>query len=148
MSINPYNQSIADKQKINVKYNSVAEGSDSVPVYVDSEGYVHAIDVRKQKVNKTSSSGTISIGGDSSCNMYYHEVKGATTISLVSQTSFSTFELCLKMPTAYSITFPSSVKWLDNEAPDMSEVGVYYLVFRYDNVVKNWYANLQGMWSL
>lgn len=115
---------------------------------VDYNKVKDLLDVRKQRVNRTSGSGTISIGGDSSCNMYYHEVVGATTISLVSQSSFSTFELCLKMHYAYSITLPSEVKWLDNEAPDMSEVGVYYLVFRYDNVAGNWYANLQGRWSL
>ena len=148
MSLNPYNQSIEAKQNKYVKYEGKIVGNDSTPIYVDAEGFVHTIDVRKQKVNKVSNKGTVSIGNDSTCNMYYQEINGATTFNLVAQQSFSTFELCIKMPTVYSITFPSSVKWLDNEAPDMSEVGVYYLVFRYDNVVGNWYANLQGMWSL
>lgn len=148
MALIPYNKGISEKSGTTLVYDGSFIGSDSVPIYVDKDGLVHTVDVRKQKVSVSSDYHTIIIGGDSTCTMYYHEMNDNATVELVPQDGFSTFELCIKMPYVYSITFPNEVKWLDNSAPDMSEVGVYYLVFRYDTNLGNWYANLQGMWSL
>lgn len=56
-----------------------------------------------------------------------------------------TFELMINMTTPSSITF-NSVTWMDGDAPDLSETGLYFLVFRTLDGGSNWYGNLQGKW--
>lgn len=69
-----------------------------------------------------------------------------TNLALESSRSY-TFELCVDMSTIQTLTFPSSVKWLNDEAPDLSEAGTYFLVFRTIDGGTNWLGNLQGKWS-
>lgn len=59
-----------------------------------------------------------------------------------------TFELEVTFAsTAYTLTFPSDVVWLNDEAPDMSDSGkVYLLAFRKRGTY--WVANLQGSWTI
>lgn len=59
-----------------------------------------------------------------------------------------TFELKITMDTLYSFTFPDTIKWVDDTLPDLSEVGIYYLVFRTDDGGITWFGNSQGKWSL
>ncbi len=70
--------------------------------------------------------------------IYKYSISGATTISfdfsnLSSMTGKAvTFELNLTMPsTAYAVTFPNNVSWLNNEVPSMSTPGkTYMFIFR------------------
>lgn len=41
-----------------------------------------------------------------------------------------TLELYVNMPTPVTIHWPAGVNWPDNEAPDMSEAGLYLFAFR------------------
>jgi hypothetical protein len=56
-----------------------------------------------------------------------------------------TFELWLILSTLYTIAWPSNVKWLDDQAPDLSSTGIYFFAFRRGG---NWLGNMQGRWSL
>ena len=59
-----------------------------------------------------------------------------------------TFELQLNMTSSvYTLTFPSSLTWLDNTAPDMSNTGNYLFVFRTIDAGATWIGNLQGSWN-
>ena len=60
----------------------------------------------------------------------------------------TTFELIIVMRTVQSLTFPSEVVWLDANAPDLSETGVYFLAFRTLDNGNHWAGNLQGKWDL
>lgn len=71
----------------------------------------------------------------------------STTSLTLANTKSYTFELCVVLSSAYSLTFPSSVKWQDGETPDLSEAGTYFLVFRTIDGGTNWLGNLQGMWN-
>ena len=54
-------------------------------------------------------------------------------MSLVSKTGENdvvTLELYVNMPTPVTIHWPAGVNWPDNEAPDMSEAGLYLFAFR------------------
>ena len=55
-----------------------------------------------------------------------------------------TFELYLSMSTAYTLTFPSSVTWL--EEPDTSESGNYLFVFRTLDGGTTYLGNLEARW--
>lgn len=99
---------------------------------------------------ETLSSGTITLAHDKS--IYKITPSAATTftftttgLSLTSSISY-TFELCVNMSTAYTLTFPASVTWQDGTAPDLSATGVYFLVFRTIDSGTTWYGNLQGKW--
>lgn len=48
-----------------------------------------------------------------------------------------TLELYVNMPTPVTIHWPAGVNWPDNEAPDMSEAGLYLFAFR----------RIKGMWE-
>jgi len=69
-----------------------------------------------------------------------------TNLTLSSSRSY-TFELCVDMSTVQTLTFPASVKWQDDETPDLSETGTYFLVFRTIDGGTNWFGNLQGRWN-
>ncbi len=58
-----------------------------------------------------------------------------------------TFELCIVMSTPNSLTFPQSVKWQDDEIPDLSKAGTYFFVFRTIDSGTTWLGYLQGRWS-
>ena len=58
-----------------------------------------------------------------------------------------TFELYLIMsPSVYTLTFPNNLYWQDNEFPDMTNPGMYFLVFRTMDGGLTWFGNLQGRW--
>lgn len=59
-----------------------------------------------------------------------------------------TFELWLILSTLYTIAWPSNVKWLDDQAPDLSSTGIYFFAFRRTIAGGNWLGNMQGRWSL
>lgn len=90
-------------------------------------------------------------------SMYYIVPTGNCSIDYFYDTSIFTgessasitytFELCIAMSTAYTIAFPSSIKWQDNETPDMSEAGVYFFAFRKFRDNPYWVGNLQGHWD-
>lgn len=71
----------------------------------------------------------------------------STTNLTLANTKSYTFELCVDMSTAYSLTFPASVAWQDGETPDLSEAGTYFLVFRSIDGGTTWLGNLQGKWN-
>lgn len=83
-------------------------------------------------------------------NYYTIEPTSATTFTFpsVSAGKVYTFELKVTLSSVYSLTFPSSVVWMNGEAPDMSEAGVYFLVFRTDDGGNTWYGNSQGRWGM
>ena len=86
----------------------------------------------------------------SNSNYYTIKPTSATTFTFpsVSAGKVYTFELKVTLSSVYSLTFPSSVVWMNGEAPDMSEAGVYFLVFRTDDGGNTWYGNSQGRWSI
>ena len=86
----------------------------------------------------------------SNSNYYTIEPTSATTFTFpsVSAGKVYTFELKVTLSSVYSLTFPSSVVWMNGETPDMSEAGVYFLVFRTDDGGNTWYGNSQGRWSI
>lgn len=85
-------------------------------------------------------------------NLYSIEPTQNTSITFntsnIDLTKIVTFELRVSLSSARTLTFPTNIKWLDDSAPDMSEAGLYYLVFRTDDGGLTWLANLQGKWSL
>ena len=103
-------------------------------------------DILTQNAQATSSA--ISLVPNS--NYYTIEPTSATTFTFpsVSAGKVYTFELKVTLSSVYSLTFPSSVVWMNGEAPDMSEVGVYFLVFRTDDGGNTWYGNSQGRWGV
>ena len=90
------------------------------------------------------------ISFDDTSNYYTIAPTAATTFTFPSgldSAKVYTFELKVTLNPVISLTFPNSVKWLNDEAPDMSEIGVYFLAFRTDDGGNTWYGNLQGRWS-
>lgn len=85
---------------------------------------------------------------DNSIVLYNSVPSGATTytfdLSNVNTSNVITFELSVDLTTSYSLTFPSNVMWQNSEAPDLSETGIYYFVFRTVNGGATWLGNLQG----
>lgn len=55
-----------------------------------------------------------------------------------------TFELYINMPTPVAIHWPESIMWTDNEAPDLSEAGLYLLTFRYIFKENIWQGSLNA----
>lgn len=79
------------------------------------------------------------------------EVTVATTftfnmdnITKTGEDDIITFELYINMPTPVGIVWPADIDWgKDEEAPDMSEAGLYLLTFRYIRKIDRWQASLQ-----
>ena len=123
---------------------SINIGTIASPVWVDVAG-IQTL----QNIQNNGASGALSLSDKYS--LYKVTPTGATTISFggsVSATSSIayTFELCIDMSSsAKAITWPS-VTWQGNEAPDLSEAGVYFFAFRTINGGTTWYGNLQGKW--
>jgi len=69
-----------------------------------------------------------------------------TNLSLSNVLSY-TFELCIEMSTAKTLTFPSNVKWQDSETPDMTNTGTYFFAFRTIDSGTSWKGSLQGVWQ-
>ena len=118
---------------------------------LESKGYLtkHQDISGKQDIltqNAQATSSAISLVSNS--NYYTIKPTSATTFTFpsVSAGKVYTFELKVTLSSVYSLTFPSSVVWMNGEAPDMSEVGVYFLVFRTDDGGNTWYGNSQGRW--
>ena len=67
-------------------------------------------------------------------SIYKIEVAKATTFTFdfseLSKDVCYTFELWVQMNTLVPLTFPSTVQWIDNTAPDMSETCMYCIVIR------------------
>lgn len=57
-----------------------------------------------------------------------------------------TFELLINLKSVITPNFPTSVKWLNNEAPEFDEIGNYLLAFRSFDFGNNWVGSLQGKW--
>ena len=101
--------------------------------------------------NIQTTTGTISLASNKS--IYSITPSANTTFTFdttnlsISSTVAYTFELYVNMSsTAYSLTFPASVTWQDNETPDLSATGKYFLVFRTIDGGTTWLGNLQGAW--
>lgn len=58
-----------------------------------------------------------------------------------------TFELYVNMPTPVAIHWPESIIWTDNEAPDLSEAGLYLLTFRYLFKENIWQGSLNALFA-
>lgn len=105
--------------------------------------------VATQNINTLSSS---SITLSRNYSYYTYTPSASTTftfnVSSLNLTSSEvyTFELVINMSTVQTLTFPSSLTWLDNEIPDMSNTGTYYFVFRTVDQGTTWIGNLQGVW--
>ena len=88
----------------------------------------------------------------SNCSMYKHIPNSATTYTFditnlnIDNTVAYTFELYIDMSTVYTLTFPSSVTWMNNETPEFNEIGTYFVAFRTIDGGTNWLGNLQGKW--
>ena len=97
-------------------------------------------------------SGTILL--DEDVSIYRRNVTSNTTFTFntsnitFTSTDTVTFELKVTMSTAVTLTFPSTVKWLEGEEPDFSSPGIYYFVFRTDDEGTTWYGNSQGRWDI
>ena len=82
--------------------------------------------------------------------LYTYTVSGNTTFVFSTanltekNTKVTTFELLISMSTAYTITFPSNVTWLNGDTPDMTETGNYLFAFRTIDGGTTWIGNLQG----
>lgn len=104
-------------------------------VQIDSSGnlpFQAATSYCKQKVQQVS--GT-SIGFKNDISIYTIDITENTELSfnyssLDRENNSFTFQLWINMDSIYSITFPSSVSWLNDEAPDMSQPGLYCIAFR------------------
>lgn len=110
-----------------------------------------AIDKKETVQNITIlDSGTIELSQDSS--IYKHSPSDTTTytfdttnLNLVSGEAY-TFELCITLNTTQTLVFPSNLAWQDDEIPDLSLEGMYFLVFRTIDGGTSWLGNLQGIW--
>lgn len=58
-----------------------------------------------------------------------------------------TIEVHLNMPTPYAFSFSPVPKWEDKEAPDFSDPGEYWLVFRTEDKGASWYASLGSVFE-
>lgn len=58
-----------------------------------------------------------------------------------------TIEIHLNMPTPYAFSFSPIPKWENKEAPDFSEPGEYWLVFRTSDKGLTWYASLGSVFE-
>lgn len=85
--------------------------------------------------------------------LYYYIIPSSTTFTFstvnlsLSLSKAYTFELLLYQATAYSLTFPSSVKWQDNTTPTMTASGYYFFAFRTIDGGTTWKGSLQGVWQ-
>ena len=57
----------------------------------------------------------------------FHQVESICIFIIIMMV---TVELYVNMPTPVTIHWPAGVNWPDNEAPDMSEAGLYLFAFR------------------
>lgn len=75
------------------------------------------------------------------------DIEFTITSDILQKDKTYTFELKITMNTLCSFTFPDNIKWVNDETPDLSEIGIYYLVFRTDDGGTTWFGNSQGRWS-
>jgi len=75
-------------------------------------------------------------------SVYTHTVSAAESITFdstnIDLTKIATFELKLYIPTLYTITWGSSISWLNAVTPVIANTGIHYFTFRYDSILSKW----------
>ena len=103
----------------------------TIPTTQAVKDYVDAVPIGPSMKTEVTTN-TITFKKDIS--IYKIEVNEATTFtfdfSQLDENNCYTFELWISMLTPVSLTFPSDVAWLNDEAPDMSAVSTYCIVVR------------------
>ena len=147
--------STVQPQSIKVLYYIVVANTVTSSVPFDLDGLMAVVNAKADKSIETTqniqtTTGTISLASDKSI---YSITPSASTTFTFDTTNLSissavgyTFELYVNMSTAQSLTFPASVSWQDGTAPDLSNTGTYFLVFRTIDGGTTWLGNLQGVW--
>lgn len=82
---------------------------------------------------------TIDIGGKNT-NINFNTDNIDTTKTI-------TFEQRLNIQNTPTVTYTNNIKWLNDEAPDFTEDGQYYIAFRSNDGGSTWLANSQGRWN-
>lgn len=138
--------------------NYEASGKDSSTVFICSDtgkiffGSVEIASVTPPSTLQPVRTTTGSIVLTDDVSFYELTPTGSTTITFTNNTTASassiyTFELCVVMNSAYTLTFPSSVKWQDNTTPTMTSTGTYFFAFRTIDGGSTWKGSLQGIWQ-
>lgn len=144
---------LSDKTNIQVNIDNVVTDlnqlrSSITEIAEDLEAEVLPL-VSTQKI-KTISTGTINLSNNES--IYKITPTAATTFVFdtsnlsIPESSSYTFEVSIDLSTLYTLTFPNTVTWQGGEVPDLSETGMYLLVFRTMDGGSSWIGNLQGVW--
>lgn len=66
--------------------------------------------------------------------------------NIATTTKVVTLELFLDIRTLSTITFPSSVRWLNNTAPTIDSANYFLFAFRSFDKGSTWVGNIQGWW--
>ena len=103
----------------------------TIPTTQAVKDYIDAVPIGPSMKTEVTTN-TITFKKDIS--IYKIEVNEVTTFtfdfSQLDENNCYTFELWISMLTPVSLTFPSDVAWLNDEAPDMSAVSTYCIVVR------------------
>lgn len=149
-----YNGALWAENNNLVRIGTVTVNSGSVSTYTNldfnSPGYSVYVDSPYQDI-VTLTDGTVALQKDRV--LYYRNVSANTTFTF-SNTNISldntrayTFELLLYQGSAYSLTFPSTVRWQDSTTPTMTASGYYFFAFRTIDGGSTWKGSLQGVWE-
>ena len=116
---------------MNVVEDLLTPNQNTIPTTQAVKDYVDAVPIGPLMKTEVTTN-TITFKKDIS--IYKIEVNEATTFtfdfSQLDENNCYTFELWISMLTPVSLTFPSDVAWLNDEAPDMSAVSTYCIVVR------------------
>ena len=128
---------------------NLISGTPTTATEVANKGYVDSfpLSIHAGMVELESSTVTL----QDNVTIYKYTVGANTTFSfstasLVRATGVLTFELYIVMPsTVYTISFPGTVSWLNNEAPSMSTPSKTYMcVFRSLDGGSTWLGSKEG----
>lgn len=99
----------------------------------------------------TDNSGTIPLSPNYSLYRIIPQANTTVTIDVTNadlEANYThTFELWIRMPTLYTISWGTTIKWENNTAPSLATTGNYYFVFRTVNAGASWIGSCQGMWG-
>lgn len=115
-----------------------------------AESYATNISVRVQSVYQTLQALTgTSVDLQDEAVIYSKTISSATiltfnTSNLTKTDQVITFELFITLSSVVTITFPTSVTWLNDETPDLSSANKYLFAFRSFDNGSTWIGNLQG----
>ena len=105
-----------------------------------------------QQEATTQTGGTITL--NDSITIYPVAPSSSTTLTFdvsgltLSSGDVVTFEMLVDLTAGVqSVTFPASVEWVNDDAPDLSTAAQYLLVFRSFDLGTSWIGNLQGSWG-